>query len=860
MSEPVVKLEVALATDPTVATPIWADLTAWWLNDVDWSSKFGRRSEREAFQAGTASFRLDNADRRFDPLNTAGPYYDMTVTSTLTAAVASTTATTITVASSASFPTDEFELVVGSETMLVTAGFGTTTLTVTRGYDGSTATTHLSGASVTWYTPGLLPDRRVRATAKWNLLSELSAAPTPSGIGTWLNKSGATVGLWGGTEVGVTQSVAGQDAIARSGVGTANQPAEEGGIYTAIASARRNGAFGTLAVGIEFLNAGGFTISTTWGTAASPDVATLLPPVTAVAPPGTAHVSMLLKVVSLGVNTGLFSALGLFPTDTAPAWSRGGPYDLFSGYVEGWPQTWEDPGNGYVDVALTDAFEPFNLTRLDQSPYEIQVRKSNPTALWLLADEVGATVAREVIAGRNGTYESPRTAGSALIAADPRTGLGQTYETPGPDLEGHGFARLPYDARPTASSWSVTWLAETDITVVDLNDGLQVLQLGPPWPMSRGSVAVYIGGESISLSGADDAFNIFSETFTVPPVDVPRHYGMTFNGTQLKFYVDGVLYHTFTPGSTMTPKAGTFDFGLMYGNAVNHTSTVAALAVFDGVALSAGTLLAHTAAAFAPWDGDTTGARIGRILDAARWSTTNRTVATGDTTLGPVQSLVGSTALAEIQATAEAEGGAFYVTPAGVPTFRNRRAIYLDASSTTPVATFSDNPGVGEYALDASIQPQLDTEFVITEARVKRTAGDASEQAWTSPTRSRHFTRSSARTLNLRTDAEALSRAQWDVNLYGEAKPRIDALTLHPSVDQTLWPIVLGLRIGDRIRVVTTPLGSGNQVTIDGLIEGRDISVSKDGGWLVTFRLNTRETVAMGRWDISTWDAARWAL
>ena len=61
--------------------------------------------------------------------------------------------TTLTVASATGFPSSQFTIRVDDESMLVTGGFGTTTWTVTRGANGSTATSHLSGQTLVWNTP-----------------------------------------------------------------------------------------------------------------------------------------------------------------------------------------------------------------------------------------------------------------------------------------------------------------------------------------------------------------------------------------------------------------------------------------------------------------------------------------------------------------------------------------------------------------------------------------------------------------------------------------------------------------------------------------------------------------------------------
>ncbi len=77
-----------------------------------------------------------------EPMNNVVP------TATLTGAI-SATATKISVSSAATFPTTgPFTIIVNHEHMLVTGGYGTTTWTVTRGTDNTTAAAHAVNASV----------------------------------------------------------------------------------------------------------------------------------------------------------------------------------------------------------------------------------------------------------------------------------------------------------------------------------------------------------------------------------------------------------------------------------------------------------------------------------------------------------------------------------------------------------------------------------------------------------------------------------------------------------------------------------------------------------------------------------------
>ncbi len=67
--------------------------------------------------------------------------------------------TTVSVTSAVGFPATTFRIRVDDELMTVTGGFGTTTWTVTRGVNGTTAAAHVASQTVTWddaQTPGMI--------------------------------------------------------------------------------------------------------------------------------------------------------------------------------------------------------------------------------------------------------------------------------------------------------------------------------------------------------------------------------------------------------------------------------------------------------------------------------------------------------------------------------------------------------------------------------------------------------------------------------------------------------------------------------------------------------------------------------
>lgn len=85
MSYPTLSVRVAFASNPYDSTLTWTEIGpasgagpagAGWVRKI--ATKRGRERllrTMAQFQAGTATVTLDNRDRRFDPLNTSGPYY-----------------------------------------------------------------------------------------------------------------------------------------------------------------------------------------------------------------------------------------------------------------------------------------------------------------------------------------------------------------------------------------------------------------------------------------------------------------------------------------------------------------------------------------------------------------------------------------------------------------------------------------------------------------------------------------------------------------------------------------------------------------------------------------------------------------
>ncbi len=127
-------------------------------------------------------------------------------TTTLSAAISSTTATSVTVNSTtaAHFPSSgQFRILIGSEILLVTAGAGTTTWTVTRHMDSTTAATHTSGTTV-----GLMTSPPLSGLYTASGVSDTPGlTPTNSQTWPWPNDTGTALSTYLTTTVYIPVSV-----------------------------------------------------------------------------------------------------------------------------------------------------------------------------------------------------------------------------------------------------------------------------------------------------------------------------------------------------------------------------------------------------------------------------------------------------------------------------------------------------------------------------------------------------------------------------------------------------------------------------------------------------------------------------
>ncbi|MBO4272378.1 hypothetical protein [Microbispora triticiradicis] len=232
--------------------------------------------------------------------------------------------------------------------------------------------------------------------------------------------------------------------------------------------------------------------------------------------------------------------------------------------------------------------------------------------------------------------------------------------------------------------------------------------------------------------------------------------------------------------------------------------------------------------------GETTGARITRILDSAGWSGTDRDIATGNSIVQATD--LSGDALSELQRVAESEIGELYVNGLGKVVFRNRHALLLDSRSANVVATFGQSvtsPAPFEVRLNTDDATLWNEVIAQRAGGAERTAGDSASQT-------KNTTRTYQKSdLLLESDVDVGNWAQWVLYISKDPEVRFDEIRIHVHADPANLALpAIGREIGDRIQIWRRPPGGGSPIVRDCFIRGVAHEVTQ-ATWVTTWTLQS---------------------
>lgn len=801
MGWPTVRAQVAFDTDP-LDTPTWTTIHEGTTTPRVLSAqcRHGRAFELDAFQPGQLTLELDNSDRRFDPLHAAGPHFGKLL------------------------PRKRCRLQADWGAYLDLPGTG-------GAYTPDTAVIDIVGdldvrcrvAPADW-----TPSATSVMVAKADITGQYSFVLALTNTGA-LQLAWTTTGLVAGI-ISETSTVAVGAADGAIRWVRATLDVDDGGgnrvvkFWTSTDDTHDHTAVTWTQLGSTVTTAG--TTSIFSGTA----VLTLGATASAVAPlTGKVYAAAVLSGIDGTVvadpdftDGNRFAAGDTSSTDqagrpwtvVAPAALEAVTYDLFSGFVDTWPQ---DYGRfqATAQMTATDGFKV--LGRVDVgAAYAEVVRRDGPVGWWRLGDDTPTTdlCSDSSGNGHDGRYLGGPAATDSLVVGSDDGAV---------DFDGAND-RVVFDPAAILTTGPLSIECWVQTTMVPSGASSRIVMQRSS---GHGGLAPILDPFALSLTTAG------KPEFTVSSIGdatgaaaindgAVHHLVGTFDADKvLRLYVDGTLVDVDGPVSSLTLGATDVFGAALRIDYLSDPSTprfdgaLDEIALYD-YALDAGQVAAHYDAGANRWTGDTTGARIDRALDLAGWPTGDRDLDTGRSTMGAYGE-TDTNALAIAQIAEETEGGALWQAPDGRITFRDRHAPIQDWNATVSQATFTDDGGGPDPQHYTTLDLAYDDTLIVNDAEVSWVGGTerSVDQASIDD-----YTRSAVRIdTGLTTAPEARDRGDWLLARYAQPAVRPERVVLRPAADTRLWRHCLARRVGDRVTVRRLPQNTGDPIEFDATIE-----------------------------------------
>lgn len=534
-------------------------------------------------------------------------------------------------------------------------------------------------------------------------------------------------------------------------------------------------------------------------------------------------------------------------------------YRVFTGFIDGFPQDYEGPNLGVVEISANDGLGILGRTDLP-SVWEQNVLPVDPD-IWLRVGEDRGTACLDSSGNaRHGTYVGGATFNTrvGLVTGDSDNaiefdGIDDYIALPAADDLSLGSGAIGFlIKRPTMTSAADLTLIERGATGGGQQFRAQIL--GTSAGTDRGKLRFWAGGAAWTMS-------------SVAVDDDSNHFVFWRYGPSATIHVDG------------TDRTGTT--GSAAWTAAQPTTVIGAAS--DGTALFAGTLdevllwgngampsvaegQTLAAAALEPWDEDTPNARITRVLDYVGWPAGSRDLDTGSAQLGSAH--LETKAAEHLDAVAAAEGARsmLYVAGDGDLTFVGRQNFWTEAVYTDSNGTFGDDPasinaGSELPYFHEGVRLEHDETEVINRARVAPITGHF-QQTDSVASQTDHGIQSFEERIIEKRAAYALNAAEYYVNEHDEAATRLEEITIKPEMKPAaLYPVVLGADFGYRYTVKRRPQLVGSAIELTVHLDHVEHTITPDS-WTAKWGLSPAEPARFiwgGDGATEGWGTGVWA-
>ena len=536
------------------------------------------------------------------------------------------------------------------------------------------------------------------------------------------------------------------------------------------------------------------------------------------------------------------NVLSYVPGQQLATWN-GITYGVFTGYVERWPQAWDDVLTGISSTTWVDAWGAMARTKL-HSCMQHEVLMDQPWGYWPLNDASKSRYAANLALNGAGNQtvlyvQPPRhttdaTADfgvAARLAGDVNTCWGTQAPTPKHDAGWSLYSRVTGTALPLPSSGGISVDLWAEIPFQpQRNDEMTLFYLkssAVAWPshiifglqvnQSNASPGSTVGNlilEWYDGSGGDHWIDLGTRSYADGRW---HHFAVTATTTSLTVYADGQQVYQNNSATMSSAQPDTIDVAARQDDweAVDTAiGSFAHVAIYPGI-LNASRVASHYQSGH---DGfvETTGSRIQRLLTYGGYNGP-RVIEQGDSLMGPCATIDGQWLTDAVNDCMTSEQGLAYPDGIGRIRFQARSSRF----NKPILGTFGDGPG--EFHYQDGIVFDYDPTYQYNDISGQRVTTDGSTgQVFYSQdpsnTKQQYFTNTLQLSFLLHADPQVQDMVAFLYALYSVPQPRVQTMVLHPSEDNTLWPVVLGLQIGDRYLVKRRPQGRSDTITLDVII------------------------------------------
>jgi hypothetical protein len=481
------------------------------------------------------------------------------------------------------------------------------------------------------------------------------------------------------------------------------------------------------------------------------------------------------------------------------ATSGGTTYDIFRGFVSGWPVTYTNSGkDSTVTLQCFDALGLLASEQVSDDNYQTAILSISPRRYWKCNETTETTVLVDQIGGVNLT----KTSG---LPFQPTTSLLQ-------GCTGSAAAMVEYGANGGTASTPT---------------GLVFSFIGKPTVANdTGNFVAYECGQmafQVNVGAADGSalFQFISGAtiyeLTIPAgtfnPTIPHHYLFIASTSPTKLLIDGVA-PTQTFVSSAFPASGADELAIVENMEiqeffVKHATTTTPVfdaeefnALATGFNFRANTydrnqyLLGQTP--FIRYDYSTNYVQVPYIT-APNGVRVLRIENSGDL-------------LPQLKTNADTEGGEMFAKKDGRILFTDRNYKYTSTKSANIQATFSDAGGA-TLKYGTELQLDYDADSIRNSVTVNYSAGaSADNNVIAINTTSTASVGKVADTINtyLATETDASSLANLQLGVGAALKPRISPLEVGLTDTTADWQTILGLELLERIKLIRTPSVGSN--------------------------------------------------